>query len=227
MAVLQSSETDSLLLERAFVLRPGVCPSLNPRGTVTDLAGHAGPGSRMPPLSLTWGVVRIGWMMLLVATSPGCSFIFTRGPEPAVAQVHSAELLRSTSPDCTSSVAAPVVDTVLATLSLALIGAGVIVVANCKGSGSPAQTGGVIAIAGGAATGAVFTASAVAGYRRTAACRAAVESSPPLPQPRASLPFSALVESCNSTGDAPRLCRSLAYWTGDESGLSATGVDGR
>jgi hypothetical protein len=201
--------------------------SLHPRGTVTNMAGHAGPGRRMPPVSLTGGVVSIGWMMLLVAASPGCSFVFTRGPEATVSPARSGELFGTTSPDCTSSVAAPVVDTVLATLSLALIGAAVIAVANCKGSGSPAQSAGAIAIAGGAATGAVFTASAVAGYQRTAACRAALESRTLLPQPRASLLPSSPLDGCGPAGDAP-LCRSVAAWPrGKDSGPSASSVNAR
>ncbi|HMK73981.1 MAG TPA: hypothetical protein VK454_11625, partial [Myxococcaceae bacterium] len=48
-------------------------------------------------------------VVLVVAASPGCSFVLTRGPET---DVHPPR-------ECTTSNAAPVADTVLAALSLA------------------------------------------------------------------------------------------------------------
>ncbi|HUM09721.1 MAG TPA: hypothetical protein VLT82_02120 [Myxococcaceae bacterium] len=120
---------------------------------------------------------RIAVIIALATTSPGCSFIFTRGPEPGrYAQPSGAPSL-----ECTSSVAAPAVDTALATLSLALVGAGIFAASAFSGFQDASSTAGVYAIIGGAATGTLFTASAVAGYQRTAACRTALESARPSP----------------------------------------------
>ena len=155
--------------------------------------------------------------MLLVAASPGCSYIFTRGPSATPSAQQSPEPSRPTSPECTSSVAAPVVDTVLA---VALTGLGVVgavaAAEPCTGEfcGIGKGGGAVVGIVG-VATGLLFTASAVTGYQRTAECRAALESYP-LSPPRASLFPTSPVEGCRPVDDAPRLCRSVASWPGRE-----------
>ena len=134
----------------------------------------------------------MGGASLLLVASPGCSFIFTRGPEPTPSAQRAPEPSRTPSPECTSSLAAPVVDTVLATASVALIVAGVVAATSPEPPCQPAewfcgigrgagQAVGWGAIAVGAITGAVFTASAVTGYGRTADCRRAEEALPARP----------------------------------------------
>ena len=175
----------------------------------------------------------LGGAMALVMIAPGCSFIFTRGPPPTPPPGRDGGRSRTAPPDCTSSVAAPVVDTVLGTASVALVVAGV---AGATYKDPPCRTGewfcgfgngwtqaaGAGAIIVGTLTGALFIASAAVGYTRTAACRAAVESrAPRSPSPR---PFALSAppgEAC-PMGDAPRLCRREARWPASEaSGLGA------
>jgi hypothetical protein len=159
--------------------------------------------------------LRILLTTLLLVPSPGCSLIFTKGPQP---ELHPP-------PECTQSVAAPVTDTVLATLSVALLGLGVAVVADtssspscptgglyyCSNTGRDAEAGfGLGAIVAGAALGALFTASAVVGYQQTSACRASLEPNALLPQPKASLLPASPAEACEAVRDAPRVCRGLA-----------------
>ena len=145
---------------------------------------------------------------VFVAALPGCSLILTKGPQP---ELHPP-------PECTTSVAAPVVDTVLAALSFTLLGLGVAAEtessAPCTGEfcslNGIGQGSGWIAIAAGAATGILFTTSAVVGYQRTSACRASLEPNSLLPRPRASLLPALPVEACGGVGDAPRTCRAFA-----------------
>jgi hypothetical protein len=149
-------------------------------------------------------VLRISLATLSVVASPGCSLIFTRGPQP---EVHPA-------PECTASVAAPVVDTVLATASVTLLGLGVGAAStSCTGGSGPypdfcgsVQQGGWGAVVVGAAMGALFITSAVVGYQRTSACRSSLEPNAMLPQPRASLLPASPAEACAPVGDAPRTC---------------------
>jgi hypothetical protein len=152
--------------------------------------------------------LRMSLAALLVATMPGCSLIFTRGPQP---ELHAR-------PECTESVAAPVVDTVLAALSVTLLGLGIAAEAEsstpCTGEfcslNGIGQGSGWIAIAAGAATGILFTTSAVVGYQRTSACRASLEPNALLPRPKASLLPVSPGEACAAVGDAPRTCPGLA-----------------
>ena len=175
----------------------------------------------------------VSFLSVLLACTPGCSFVFTRGPSASSTAVPQPE-----APECTESNAAPIADTVLAATLLTLTAVSIVYAAQpCP---HPPQTvdsfcyNSLAYFPAGAAAllGALFIPSAVVGYSRTSACRASLASRPAprastLPQPRASLLLSASAESCNSTGDAPRLCRSLPNWPGNESGLSATSVDGR
>lgn len=149
-------------------------------------------------------LLRISLATVLVVASPGCSLIFTHGPQP---EVHPA-------PECTASVAAPVVDTVLATAGVTFLGLGVAAVAtSCTGGSGQypnfcgiGQDGGWVAVAVGAAMGALFITSAVVGYQRTSACRASLEPNALLPQPRASLFPASPAGGCAPVGDAPRMC---------------------
>ena len=144
---------------------------------------------------------------LFVAAFPGCSLIFTKGPQP---ELHPP-------PQCTESVAAPVVDTVLAALSVTLLGLGIAAEAEssapCAGQfcslNGVGQGTGWIAIAAGAATGILFTTSAVVGYQRTSACRASLEPNALLPRPKASLLPALPVEAFGAVDDAPRICPGL------------------
>ena len=146
-----------------------------------------------------------------IAVSPGCSLIFTKGPQP---ELHPA-------PECTQSVAAPVTDAVPATLSAALLGLGIAGAADsnsspscttgggfyCSNTGRDAEAGfGLGAIVAGAALGVLFTASAVVGYQQTSACRASSEPSALLPQPRTLLLPASPAGACAAVGDAPRAC---------------------
>jgi len=152
---------------------------------------------------------------LLFAATPGCSLIFTKGPQPEL----------QPPPECTSSVAAPVADTVLATLSIALFGLGVTgavaslyggaavscPVSGCNnGSEGVAFVGSLSALALGAAMGALFITSAVNGYEKTSACRASVEANALLPRPKALLFPASPAEACEAVRDAPRVCPGLA-----------------
>lgn len=171
--------------------------------------------------------VAAGAMVLVLAT-PGCSFIFTRGPPPTPPPEGLSEPPRAAPPDCTSSVAAPVVDTVLGTMSLALLVAGIAGVAYKEPSCTPGEwfcgfgRGYTQAVGGGAIivgtiTGAIFIASAAVGYQRTAACRAVLESSEQrLPAPRTSVHPAAPREDC-PVDDAPRLCSRVAWWPASEA----------
>jgi hypothetical protein len=159
-------------------------------------------------------VLRISLATLGLIASPGCSLIYTKGPEP---EVHPP-------PECTTSNAAPVADTVLAATSVALFGlgvAGVVIslsgpavacpVSGCNNSGREAAVGvSASAIAVGAAMGVLFTTSAVVGYRRTGACRDSLApDASPLSGP--AVPAASLLpvtpwEACGRVGDAPRVC---------------------
>ncbi len=99
-------------------------------------------------------------------TNSGCSFIFTKGPEP---EVHPA-------PPCTTTNDAPAMDTILAVLSLGLLGLGMAAVVDGSAKSAPptpcvdnCESGlegaaGVLGMAVGAALVALFTTSAVVGY---------------------------------------------------------------
>jgi hypothetical protein len=157
-------------------------------------------------------VLRISLAMLSLSASPGCSFIFTKGPE---LEVHPP-------PECTTSVAAPVVDTVMVAASVALVIAG----AATAGSSCNSNTGfnfcglnqtvGLGAIIAGAVSGVVFTTSAAVGFNRTNACRASLEPNA-LPPPGPVVPATSLfpaspTKACAPMGDAPRICTNATTW---------------
>ena len=164
-----------------------------------------------------------------LAASSGCSLIYTRGPQPEVRPP----------PECTASVAAPVTDTVLATLSVALFGLGVLgtgavfasgtTAVSCPVSGCNNNLGLALALSGsavlvGAALGTLFTVSAVNGYQRTAACRASQAPDARQPSTGAHL---LVPEDCFERGTAPRTCPAgiLFIETGtDAPVLSVSGV---
>jgi hypothetical protein len=165
-------------------------------------------------------LLRISLATLILIPNPGCSLILTKGPEPEVRPP----------PECTTSVAAPVADTVLATLSVALLGLGVAgvvasgyggVAVSCPVSGCNSGVGEVLAIslsavAVGAATGALFITSAAVGYQRTSACRASLEPKA-LPAlgpvvPATSLFPASPTKACAAVGDAPRVCTNATTW---------------
>ena len=146
-------------------------------------------------------------LALILLGSPGCSYIFTKGPQPEL----------NPRPECTTSVAAPVVDTVFGVLGVGLLGLAVAEEAtSCTGDycGIGKSTAGVAAVVGGA-MGALFISSAVVGYERTSSCRASLE---PGFVPTSALPSShpdePPVEGCAPLGDAPRLCARPVPWPG-------------
>lgn len=116
----------------------------------------------------------------LLVSSSGCSYAFVRGPR---AQPETA-------PECTTSNAAPVVDTVLAT-TLILLGTAVVVGGISAGSCSgdcyfKGSEGGLVAVGAGIlALGGLSVASAATGYDRTADCRRMQQAPPEPPRPSA------------------------------------------
>jgi hypothetical protein len=154
---------------------------------------------------------------LLIVAGPGCSLILTKGPEP---EVHPT-------PECTTSNAAPVADTVLAATSAALAIAAAAVAAQPCPPGPPFSVDSMCGYqhlawfpAGGALlTGILFTTSAVVGYHRTSACRASLlepngqPPPPPVVLPSALLPRSP-DEPCAPIGDAPRACNRVVFSAG-------------
>jgi hypothetical protein len=93
---------------------------------------------------------------LFVAAIPGCSLILTEGPQP---ELHPP-------PQCTTSVAAPVVDTVLAAFSVTLLGLGIA----AEAESSTPCTGEFCSLNGvgeGAGWVAIAAGAAVVGYQRT------------------------------------------------------------
>jgi hypothetical protein len=150
-------------------------------------------------------VPRVLLATLILAVGPGCSLIFTRGPDPEA----------KPPPECTTSVAAPVVDTVLAVGSFALLGVGIAELGTtCQPNGfdfcSIGQATGWVAVIAGAVTGILFTSSAAVGYTRNSACRSFMDTrgpSPPTPvEPPKSLLKHGSAQACEAVGDAPRAC---------------------
>ena len=117
-------------------------------------------------------LVLLSW--LLVSAS-GCSYAFVRGPgAPGEVKLDQRGRVLPPSETCTTSNALPIVDTVLGVpavgaglLAFLIAGAGI-----CNDGFCGVSTGGVtaagVALAG---VGALFLASAVSGYGRTADCR--------------------------------------------------------
>ena len=143
----------------------------------------------------------------------GCSYALVHGPTQTDRLTHpGGQESSSWRASCTSSDAAPIVDTILG-VSLVGLGGGVAVAAASSHSfssttGSHAGPGrtaallctgcqatpvddssweaaGIAFVAGTVALGTLFLASAVTGYGRTADCRAVVETLPAGPHPSA------------------------------------------
>jgi hypothetical protein len=148
-------------------------------------------------------------LALLGVMSQGCSFLFTKAPQPN----------GQPSPHCSDSYAAPIADTVVIGLSVAAIVAGSIVYADsqCR-SGSCSEGGqlaGTTAIVAGGVGMLLFTPSTVLGYSRTSACRAWLEGDdPPRPRHTGDLESSVLVPQprCSHESDAPLLCSAGPLW---------------
>ena len=160
------------------------------------------------------GSLHIAVAAVFLLTTPGCSLILTKGPQT---EVHPP-------PECTTSNAAPVADTVLASLSVLLLGFGVLglsalaaggVAEGCPVSGcnnSSLATAGWVSLSAavvGLVMAPLFTVSAVNGYQRTSACRASLAPKavpPPAPGvPTAFLLPASPVEGCPRADDAPRV----------------------
>ena len=121
----------------------------------------------------------------LLAASTGCSYAFVHGPP---AHLESAPL--EAAPECTSSNAAPVLDTVMAS-TLILLGSAVVVGGISTGSCSgdcyfKSSEGAIIAVGAGIlALGGVYVASASTGYGRVTDCRRLQQTPPGPPHPSA------------------------------------------
>ena len=157
-------------------------------------------------------IAALSLLAALAQTSTGCSFIYTKGPQPNL----------DPPPPCTASNSAPTADTVVAAASVVALVAGAIVAAtatsNCTGEmfcGLEQGVTGIGLIAGGAIGTAIFVPSAIVGYNRTADCRAWLKANPqyvPAVEPpsaplREAAPSSLVpATSCPPDRDAPRVC---------------------
>jgi hypothetical protein len=98
----------------------------------------------------------------------GCSFLFTRSPE---------------TPTCSTSRAAPIVDTVVASLATTLISVGLVGLASgCKNDNDgicSGVTAGSLVVGGSVA--AVYWPSAIVGYRRVGQCEDLQAGQQPMP----------------------------------------------
>ena len=131
-----------------------------------------------------------------LAIGPGCSYAYVRGPRATALQGGERADAEWIAQTCTSSNAAPIVDTVLGTLVSAIGGVALVAgVGAAVESGKPQPVGptwfafapptagelaAVIGIgAAVTAVGGVLLGSAVTGFGRTADCRQAIERSVP------------------------------------------------
>lgn len=131
----------------------------------------------------------------LLASSTGCSYAFVRGP-PALATAPV-----ETAPECTTSNAAPVLDTVMAS-TLILLGSAVVVGGISTGSCSgdcyfKSSEGAIIGVGAGIlALGGVYVASASTGYGRVTDCQRLQQApAPPHPAARYLLDLDALAHA--------------------------------
>ena len=121
----------------------------------------------------------------LLAASTGCSYAFVHGP---TAQLASAPV--ETAPECTTSNAAPILDTILGS-TLILLGSAVVVggisTSSCSADCYFKNSSGALVAAGAGvvALGGLSIASAATGYGRTADCRRLQEALPGTPHPTA------------------------------------------
>lgn len=132
-----------------------------------------------------------------------CSYAFVHGPRAPNLSSENARGVQQATPRCTSSNAAPIVDTVLGS---ALVGFGATIAIAAAASHSPNaspstgfllsspssssndsswEAAGIAVTAGVVAVGTLFLASAVTGYGRTADCRRTREAAPAGPVPAA------------------------------------------
>ena len=122
--------------------------------------------------------MRLGYVLgsLLLASTSACSYAFVRGPPSPTDGLPGTERPGPASlADCTTSNAAPIVDTILV---LPLIGVGG--VATLAAIDGTAGEWAPIAV-GAFALGALAVASAATGYGRTAECRRLKEALPDSP----------------------------------------------
>jgi hypothetical protein len=135
----------------------------------------------------------------LLASTTGCSYAFVRGPPTHVDSEPGAE--QQATRECTTSNAAPILDTVLAS-TLILLGSAVIVGGISTGSCSgdcyfKGSEGALVAVGAGIlALGGLSVAAATTGYGRTADCRRLQETLPgPHPSARYLLDVGALAHA--------------------------------
>jgi hypothetical protein len=120
----------------------------------------------------------------LLFSSTGCSYAFVHGPPAQLEPVPDTMAV-----DCTTSNAAPIVDTVLGS-ALILLGTAVVVggigVATSSDPYFKSTEGPVVLVGAGVlGLGALSVASAATGYGRTADCRRMKETLPRPPPPSA------------------------------------------
>jgi len=130
------------------------------------------------------GAPRFALLSPLLFAELACSYAFVHGPPVSPATLDDRERVEKSVPDCTSSNAVPILDTVL---GVPLMGAGIVLVVagatskdcptssnTCFLEGLPAAGIGIGVAA--TALGALLLSSAVTGYGRTADCRRAQQS---------------------------------------------------
>jgi hypothetical protein len=145
-------------------------------------------------------------VLSILASSPGCSWAFVHGPPGPPEGAPGDQRVPASAAGCTTSNAAPIVDTVLAVPLVALGGLAVAgAIEEGKGSTGTStfkfdfgSTGEWLAIAAGAfALGGLAIASAATGYGRTADCRRLQEAQagPPHPGERYLLDVNAIAQA--------------------------------
>jgi len=136
-------------------------------------------------------VTGLALLLPVLLSDLACSYAFVHGPPVSPATLDDRERVEKSAPDCTSSNAVPILDTVV---GVPLMGAGILLVIagatskdcptssnTCFLQGLPAAGIGIGAAA--TALGALLLSSAVTGYGRTADCRRAREAPPAGPMP--------------------------------------------
>ena len=125
-------------------------------------------------------------LLLPVLFSNACSYAFVHGPPAPPAGLEEQRMAEQSVPECTSSNAVPVLDSIVA---VPLLGVGVLLFGYGAGGGCGrdciAPSSGVDIALGAALTGlgVLALSSAISGYGRTADCRRAQESGPTGPRP--------------------------------------------
>jgi hypothetical protein len=136
--------------------------------------------------TMVGGVRQLVLLLPVLFSDVGCSYAFVHGPPATQPTFDNQRMVEKSAPDCTSSNAAPILDTVIA---VPVLGLGVLAIVagagETCGSGCYGPNSGEAIAIGAALTGlgVLALSSAITGYGRTADCRRAQESFPIGSQP--------------------------------------------